>query len=613
MLGRVLVAGGALGMAASCGSAPPSGTAEPPTAPPQGATAAESPWRDEAARGVTDPALAALLHDHWEHAMAQWPTWATELGDHRYDDRLADQSWAAVERRRETNRGFLGRARAIDAAALSEADQTTLALLTDELEASEQETVCETELWSLSAMHNPLTEHNYLPRLHRVDTPEDARNLVARYGQIAAAIDAHTERLGIGAERGLYASAETTRRVIAMVRAQLAEPLDEWPLVAPMNEPREGFTDEQLAAFRDGLRAAVRDGIAPAFARYADFLEARVLPNARDDEHVGLSALPLGEACYAARIRQHTGLARTARELHDVGLAEIARIDGEIRALGERLFGTGDLAAILERLRTDESLYFADEAAVEAKARAALDASRERIPQWFGRLPQAECVVVRVPDYEAAFTTIAYYRPPHADGSKPGEYFINVTEPRTRPRYEAAALAYHEAIPGHHLQIAIAQELDDLPAFRKHMGLTAYVEGWALYAESLADEMGLYEDDLDRMGMLSYDAWRAARLVVDTGIHAFGWSRERAVQFMLAHTALAENNVRNEVDRYISWPGQALAYKVGQLEIRRLRVEMEGALGSRFDIRGFHDTVLGGGAVTLPVLERRVRAWADRT
>jgi uncharacterized protein (DUF885 family) len=227
----------------------------------------------------------------------------------------------------------------------------------------------------------------------------------------------------------------------------------------------------------------------------------------------------------------------------------------------------------------------------------------------FGRLPQAQCVVERIPELLAPYTTIAYYGRPAPDGSRPGRYYINVHEPQTRPRHEAEVLAFHEAIPGHHLQIAIAQELGELPAFRRAMGATAFVEGWALYSERLADRMGLYSSDLDRMGMLSFDAWRAARLVVDTGIHSQGKSRAWAIEFMLKNTPLAANNIDNEVDRYITTPGQALAYKTGQLEIRALRAEAEAALGEHFDEARFHDAVLGGGATTLPLLRQRIEAW----
>lgn len=228
---------------------------------------------------------------------------------------------------------------------------------------------------------------------------------------------------------------------------------------------------------------------------------------------------------------------------------------------------------------------------------------------YFGILPKIDCVVTRIPEYQAPFATLAYYRAPNPDGTKPGEFFVNVYQPETRARFEMEVLAYHEAVPGHHLQIAIAQERPEVPAFLRHGGMTVFVEGWALYTEQLAEEMGMYSGDLDRMGMLSFEAWRAARLVVDTGVHAMGWSRKRAKTFMHEHTALTANNIDNEVDRYITWPGQALAYKTGQMEIWRLRREAEAALGDRFDIKAFHDTVLQEGAVSLPILENQVKAW----
>jgi uncharacterized protein (DUF885 family) len=265
---------------------------------------------------------------------------------------------------------------------------------------------------------------------------------------------------------------------------------------------------------------------------------------------------------------------------------------------------------IFERLRTDDALFFDSAEEVESKARSALAAAQTAMPDFFGRLPVAECVVEPIPDYEAPYTTVAYYRSA-TPGERPGTYFINIYAPETRPRHEAEVLAFHESIPGHHLQIAIAQELSEVPAFRRHGGFTAYVEGWALYTERLADEMGLYTGDVDRLGMLSFDAWRAARLVVDTGVHHKGWSREQAVAFLVENTPLATNNIDNEVDRYITWPGQALAYKTGQIEILRMRRQAEEALGSDFDIKAFHDVVLGAGAVPLPVLDARVAAWVE--
>jgi uncharacterized protein (DUF885 family) len=296
-------------------------------------------------------------------------------------------------------------------------------------------------------------------------------------------------------------------------------------------------------------------------------------------------------------------------ELHALGLREIARTDAELAALGERVLGAPALAGTIAKLRGDPALYFRSREELLDAAQRALDRAKAALARYFAAVPKADCVMREIPAYEAPYATIAYYRQPHYDGSKPGEYFVNTYRPETRPRFELEALTWHESIPGHHLQIALAQELGAMPAFRKLDGSTAFVEGWALYTERLAEEMGLYTADLDRLGKLSYDAWRASRLVVDTGLHALGWSRAQAEAFMREHTALTEVNISNEVDRYIGWPGQALAYKVGQLEIGKLRAEAEAALGRAFDLRAFHAVVLGAGAVTLPVLGARVRAW----
>jgi uncharacterized protein (DUF885 family) len=311
-------------------------------------------------------------------------------------------------------------------------------------------------------------------------------------------------------------------------------------------------------------------------------------------------------------IRIHTSLQKTPQELHQLGLDEVKRIRAALSELGGKTLGTTDVAEIQRKLRTDPAMHFATADEVEAKARATLARARAAIPQYFGILPKADCQVKVMGMHEAPYSTIAYYRNPAQDGSRPGYYMINTYQPETRPKYEAEALAFHESIPGHHLQIAIAMELTGIPEFRKHEGVTAYVEGWGLYTERLADDMHLYSSDVDRIGMLSFDAWRACRLVVDTGLHAMGWSRQQAIDYMEQNTVLAENNIANEVDRYIGSPGQALAYKCGQLEILRLRQEAMDRLGSRFDIKAFHDVVLRNGAVALPVLREQVKAGSRR-
>jgi uncharacterized protein (DUF885 family) len=361
------------------------------------------------------------------------------------------------------------------------------------------------------------------------------------------------------------------------------------------------------------IHGAVADAIRPAFERYRRFLADELAPVARGDDRPGLGHVPGGPEAYARLVRAHTTLDLEPEEIHRTGLAEIERIDAEFGELGGRLLGTGDRHEVITRLRSDPALHFATAAEVFATAEASLARANAAIAEWFGRLPMTPCVVVEMGEHESKHSTIAYYREPAADGSRPGSYYVNTSEPATRPRYDAEVLAFHEAVPGHHLQIAIAQELEDLPAFRRLHGTTAYIEGWGLYSERLSEEMGLLSGDTDRFGILSFDAWRASRLVVDTGLHAMGWSRDRAIAFMVDHTALAENNIANEVDRYLAMPGQALAYKLGQLELLRLRDVAREALGTRFDIRSFHDVVLGQGAVGLRTLAAVVDDWVTRS
>jgi uncharacterized protein (DUF885 family) len=381
----------------------------------------------------------------------------------------------------------------------------------------------------------------------------------------------------------------------------------------PATVPHADWSGAQKIQFADDLGAALTGIAKPAFARYREFLRAKIAPVARPQDKAGLSFIPGGDEDYARRIRLETTVTRTPEQLHRLGLDEIARIRRELGELGQKVLGTSDIAEIQKKLRTDPAMHFATADEVEAKAGENLARAKAAIPNWFRVLPKADCEVKVMGMFEAPYSTIAYYREGASDGSRPGYYMINTYRPETRPRYEAEALAFHESIPGHHLQIAIAQELQGIPEFRKHLGATSFVEGWALYTERLANEMGLYSGDLDRIGMLSYDAWRASRLVVDTGLHSMGWSRQQAIDYMVANTVLAENNIANEVDRYLGDPGQALAYKVGQLEILALRDEARRKLGDKFDIKEFHDVVLRNGAIPLPVLREQVEAWIAAT
>ncbi|NJK89810.1 MAG: DUF885 domain-containing protein [Myxococcales bacterium] len=559
--------------------------------------------------GVDDPTLARLVQDHWDWTLANYPELATRLGDHRYDDRLTDESWAAHEKRWNELRGLLARAQAIAGGVTSDRDRVTLELLKEELTGSASEADCLFPLWSLSARGNPVTELNYLPQSNLLLDAQGSAALLKRYEDAARQVRAHSENLRLGASRGYFANRESASRVLKMLDEQLAPPVEDWSMVSDAKRFVRASSDRTYDARLIGI---LREQVQPALQEYRSVIQDVVLPGARrPPQAVGLSGLPFGEACYRGRVRHFTTKDLSPDEIHQRGLEEVERINAEMQRLGRELFGLETLEETLSFLRSgsDPRLMFTSKEEITQKAEAILRRANDAVPSAFGRLPKARCEVREIPEYEAPFTTVAYYRQPVPGDVRPGEYYVNTYAPQTRTRYEAEALAFHEAVPGHHLQIAIAQELSDLPTFRRHLGLTFFVEGWALYAEKLAAELGLYSEQLDHLGRLSFEAWRAARLVVDTGIHALGWSREEAVRYMMSHTALARNNVDNEIDRYIVWPGQALAYKLGELEILRLRKRAQDALGDGFDLKTFHDVVLEGGAVSADILEEQVDAW----
>ncbi len=560
--------------------------------------------------------LDALAAEAWEAILEHNATLGTYVGDQRRDDRLDDPTPAGRATARTAYAAILAKLDALDAGGADapvEADRVTLAALRETLSASIG--VLEGSLadWNVDHMDGLPTSLLSLPDYQRLATPEDGRRMLARWRDMPRYVDAAAAGLRESLADGLVASRPTVDHAVSMLEGLLAEPVADWPLLAPLAglDALDGWTTAERERFRADLTAAVADEVRPAFARLYVTLANVIRPGARSAERPGIGHVAGGADDYRRLIRYHTSLDRAPEEFHQIGLAEIERIDGELTDLGARVIGTRGLAATLAALRAEPSLHFASRDDVFVTAEASLARARAAIPAWFGRLPKAPCVVVTIPAHEEAHTTIAYYRGPAEDGSRPGQYYVNTSEPATRPRYEAEVLAFHESIPGHHLQIAIAGELEDVPAFRRHLGPTAFIEGWGLYSERLSGDMGLYTGDLDRMGVASYDAWRAARLVVDTGLHVMGWTRDAAIAFMTAHTALGTNNIANEVDRYLAIPGQALAYKTGQMEMLRLRANARARLGDRFDIRGFHDAVLCNGAIPLPVLAQVVERWVD--
>jgi uncharacterized protein (DUF885 family) len=571
-------------------------------------------------RPVARPDAAAVLADlagrYWEDILHDDPLVATSLGDRRHDDRLPDPRPAARAGIRMRLAGLLENLGAVTADALGERDRVTRSALAEALLGDvarlDAGMIAGLDAWTVDPLEGPPSLFLDIPAYQPVGSPEQARAMVARWRAMGPYVDVTIANLRSSLGEGRAPTRSPVARVVEQLdRVARSSDADD-PLLEPARSVLAGaapaaLSADEAAAFAAELREVVVTSVRPALARLRDALADEALPAARPDERPGLVHVAGGAEAYALLIRSHTSLALTAEALHETGLGEVERIDAEFADLGAHLLGTDGTAATLARLRGDPALRFATRGEIHAVAERSLDRARQAIPAWFGILPHAPCVVVPMGPHEEEHGTIAYYRQPAADGSRPGQYYINLSAPETRPRYEAEALAFHESIPGHHLQIAIGQELTGLPEFRKHLGPTAFFEGWGLYTERLAGEMDLYSGAMDRFGVLSFDAWRACRLVVDTGMHAMGWPRDRAIAFMREHTALGVNNIANEVDRYIVWPGQALAYKTGQLEILRLREEARAALGPAFDIRAFHDAVLGNGAVPLETLRDVVR------
>ena len=564
-----------------------------------------------AALAAASERLRSLAAGFWDGYLAAYPTWATVIGDRRFDDRLEDASPEGIAARIRWLEDVATAAEALEPETIDATERVTRQMLVDEARGQAAALRTGVHEWTVDPLSGPTVSLLDLVDYQTIGTPEDGRALVSRWREIGRYLDQLRAGLREAAADGRVAAVTPVQRQVEVLAGLEDTAPDEWKLAAPASAAHPDWSERDLGAFRVDLLDAVRDVAIPAFRRYRETLQEEIQPIARPADRPGLVHVPGGDEAYRTLIRVHTTLDLAPEELHATGLAEIERIDAEFVELGRRVLGTGDLDSTLAALRDDPHLRFATSEEVFETAKRSLVRAQTAVGDWFGRIPAAACVVVPIPSHSEVHQTIAYYSWPAMDGSRPGRYYINLHAPDTRPRYEAEALAFHEAVPGHHLQIAVAQELPNLPAFQRMLGSTAFAEGWGLYTERLSDEMGLYTSDMDRFGILSFDAWRAGRLVVDTGMHALGWTRREAIDFLKRHSALGENNIANEVDRYIVWPGQALAYKVGQLEIVRLRREAERRLDGRFDIRSFHDTVLGSGAVSLPVLRGVVGDWLD--
>ena len=571
----------------------------PAFAAPAAAPAAET-------RSAAASALHRLFDAEWERGLRESPENAAYQGDHRYDDRWTDMSLAAVARREAADRQALAELRRIDRAALSPADQLnydTFAWLQERAVARQRFR----EYLQPVGHQGGVQTADGIAELLPFATAADYRNWIARLQALPRLLEQTTALMRAGIEAGSLPPKVLMQRVPAQIRGQLVADPAASPFYKPFLKMPEAIPAAEQEALRAQARAAIAGQVVPAYREFGRFFEQDYLPKTRDS--IAAADLPDGPAFYDFLAGWYTTTDLDAERIHRIGLEEVARIRAEMEMVRAEVGFQGDLHAFFQHLRTDPKFFHRTPAelleAYQALSKR-IDPELVKIARTLPRLPYG---VRPIPDNIAADTTTAYYQPGAVDGSRPGYYYVNLYRPEVRPKWEMLALSLHEAVPGHHFQFARGAELPDLPMFRRTAYFVAYGEGWGLYAERLGYDMGLYDDPYDRMGQLAYDMWRAVRLVVDTGMHAKGWSRQQAIDYFMDNSPKTEQDVVNEIDRYIAWPGQALAYKIGQLKISELRGEAARELGPAFDLRDYNDAVLETGSVPLETLETHIRAW----
>jgi len=564
------------------------------------AGAVERPSGSAATASGADARALAVADAVVADAFAENPSLVALLRppDARYDA-LPDDSLAGVAARDAKRDAWLAELLRIDRAKLAR-DDARLAydLARDRLERLKALRVCHFERWGVSQMSGWQVELAEAASNQPVDTSERRAQALARYASLPAYVDAQIAALRAGADEGRV----PPRVVVDLVVSQLDLLIASSPQDSPFTSPAQRADD---AAFRDQYLAMYAQSVRPSLQRMRDFLAHELAPKAR--AAVGVSALPDGAACYRAALRFSTTLDIDPEQVHARGLAALAEIEAQMQQIAHASFGGDSLARVRERLRSDPAFLYRDDAHVLAVADAALARAWQALPRAFRALPRAQAVLEPIPDFQAK-TASAHYLLAALDGSRPAAYRVRLYDPTHQSVAVGEAIAFHEVVPGHHLQISLANEQEGLPAIARFLFSSGFAEGWALYAEQLADELGLYTGDVDRLGMLSTRAWRAARMVVDTGIHVQGWSRQQAVDFLVAHTALSPQQAGQEIDRYIAMPGQAPSYLLGYQEILALRSEAQSRLGDGFDLRAFHDAVLSRGGVSLPMLRAQVEA-----
>jgi len=560
----------------------------------------------------TEPqALRKLIDEEWEWQLRDDPENATTLGDKRYDALLTDRSAAAFAKRREHHRETLKRIEAIDRSKLSEDDKLNYDLFLLQARMLVEADRFPEELATVNQMGGVYSLLSELAQQIPRDTVKDHENFIARLRTYPKAVDETIALLRQGAAQGITPPRIAVRDVAESIANQIVEE----PAKSPVYELaftnfRSSIPAAEQARLQKEAAEALRTAALPALRRLHAFWTDEYYPKTR--ETIAWTAVPQGKEWYAFNVRLETTTDLTPEEIHNIGLAEVKRIRGEMERIKASTGFKGTLEEFFTFLRTDPRFFYGTREELLVAYRDISKRIDPELTRVFGRIPRLPYGVIPVPAYSEKTQTTAYYYAGSPESHRPGYYYVNLYDVKSRPKWEMEALSLHEAVPGHHFQIALAQELEGLPAFRRNGGFTAYVEGWGLYAESLGPELGMYTDPYSAFGQLTYQMWRAVRLVVDTGMHAKGWSRKQAIDYFVANSSKSLLDIEVEIDRYLVWPGQALAYKVGELKIKELRARAAKALGDKFDLRAFHDTLLGAGPLPLSLLETRMEEWIQK-
>jgi uncharacterized protein (DUF885 family) len=558
---------------------------------------------------TTTKALHDLFAREWQYDLERSPTRASQLGDRRWNDRWPDRSLPAIKRRYDHDVELLKELGRIDRSKLSAADQLNYDLFKKDYETGIEEYQYRWYLVPLNQRGGIQTQNELADSL-RFETIKDYEDWIARLNAFPTYLDQTITLMREGAKARIVLPKVIMQRVPAQIEKQLVNKPEDSLFYKPFKRFPSTISSGDQQRLERAAAAAISVHIIPSYQRFKKFFVEEYLP--ATFEEVGAWQMPQGEAMYAFFTRKFTTTNVTPREVHEKGLSEVKRIRAAMHDVMNQVGFKGTLPEFFTLLRTDKRFYYQNPEELLAAYQAMSKRIDPHLVKVFKTLPRMPYGVEVIPAASAPDTTTAYYRQPAADGSRAGTYFVNLYKPESRPKWEMMALSLHEAVPGHHLQIALAQELGDIPNFRRFGGYTAFVEGWGLYAESLGEDMGLYDDPYAKFGQLTYEMWRAVRLVVDTGIHQMRWTRKQAIDYFMENAPKAELDIINEIDRYIAWPGQALAYKTGELKIKELRARAKSELGDKFDLREFHEVVLGSGAVPLDVLERNVVEWIAR-